>query len=910
MKLTKTWLSYIVWGLFSIVFFTNIGIAAIEIHQKNNMSDFLIPMVIMYGGTIAGIGIVFGVYKLIEKFVLSKSKQEGEQSVLSGPLEWFAFILVVFVAVSVRAIAIIASAGQLDGNGMYYSYGISGNAELLGNLYSNGSYLYGEFLRFVLGFLGHINTAAMAVQAGIQSITIVITYFMLKKALGRLPAWIGILLLSFLPGSFLSVRVCSPDALFTLFFVVYMLVLVFVCQANREQKIRVGAYGILYIVLGAFAAFLAYYDVAGLLAVVISVVAFSQYRNEDAWLKIQRAWLQILIFSLVFVFSFVLLLWFLPVNGQEVGPASLIGYLQSMIPNLNFNLMILTPHKGQWDSMALFIMAGLWFVGYLRTKEDKAFPYAFMIVVLTVTSFFGIGAYEYNAFASFLWIMLATIGISTLSIFRKTQKDVEKAEKIKEETKNRKEERERKRAEAAGEKSIRLDEVHKKPIQEPVFEPETERRTSSVYGAGAYNRTSASGVQNVPVNDGDAPKKSYGIGRKADAPAEQPKTVEIITHPTFSGNNSVNETTVETATVASSVAGRTVVRTVDKPPVASAPSPIPVESKPSYSQGSRSRRTLRSPSKSTFTPEDLERISRYTGMSYTTPTYQTQAPVSAEPVNTVMSDVENSNVNAGVQVDVPVATQPAATYIELPEAVMEVPATETPVTEVVTETVAETEPNPDVVLQTVETVQIGAETIVVGEENIETAEENVTEAKGEDIPAPSLPVVEFRPPARRHFRHPSKSTFSEEELEKISRYTGVDYKKNATVKEESGQQVAENAQNIEAAAGEKKETAVEKKAPAETVAKLAEAAGAKPVSGPVPLAKSGNASSGSTTVAKETDSLGDIKTQPERKPKLIRNPLAGPKPHVAKELNYDYTPKESEMKFDIVDLKGKDFFDI
>ena len=62
MKLTKTWLSYIIWGLFSIVFFTNIGIAAIEIHQKNNMSDFLIPMVIMYGGTIAGIGIVFGVY--------------------------------------------------------------------------------------------------------------------------------------------------------------------------------------------------------------------------------------------------------------------------------------------------------------------------------------------------------------------------------------------------------------------------------------------------------------------------------------------------------------------------------------------------------------------------------------------------------------------------------------------------------------------------------------------------------------------------------------------------------------------------------------------------------------------------------------------------------------------------------
>ena len=45
MKLTKTWLSYIVWGLFSIIFFADIGIAAIEIYQKGDMQDFLIPVV-------------------------------------------------------------------------------------------------------------------------------------------------------------------------------------------------------------------------------------------------------------------------------------------------------------------------------------------------------------------------------------------------------------------------------------------------------------------------------------------------------------------------------------------------------------------------------------------------------------------------------------------------------------------------------------------------------------------------------------------------------------------------------------------------------------------------------------------------------------------------------------------------
>ena len=56
--------------------------------------------------------------------------------------------------------------------------------------------------------------------------------------------------------------------------------------------------------------------------------------------------------------------------------------------------------------------------------------------------------------------------------------------------------------------------------------------------------------------------------------------------------------------------------------------------------------------------------------------------------------------------------------------------------------------------------------------------------------------------------------------------------------------------------------------------------------------------------------MDNAKAVVERKPKMIRNPLPGPKPHVAKELNYDYNPKPSEMEFDIVDLKGKDFFDL
>ena len=48
----------------------------------------------------------------------------------------------------------------------------------------------------------------------------------------------------------------------------------------------------------------------------------------------------------------------------------------------------------------------------------------------------------------------------------------------------------------------------------------------------------------------------------------------------------------------------------------------------------------------------------------------------------------------------------------------------------------------------------------------------------------------------------------------------------------------------------------------------------------------------------------------ENKVKEIKNVLPGPKPHVPKELVFDYDPTEEEMDFDIKDLTGKDFYDV
>lgn len=893
MKLTKTWLSYIIWGIFSIIFFTNIGIAAIEIGIQNESTDFLMPIIILYGGTIAGILIFVGAYKLIEKYMLPKMKSDGETPVLSGPGEWLAFALVIFVAIAVRAIAIISAGGVLTGTNEFYEYAI-GSADIAAfTVHNNATYIYCGFLGFLLSFLGHFPTAAMSVQAGIQIMTIIVTYFMVKKALGRVPAWIAVVLMSFLPGSFFAVRMCTPDSFLTMLFAFYMLALVYLGQANREQKIRIGAHSIFYFLIGVFAAFLTYLDWTGLLAYIIGIVALIQYKNEDAWLKIQKPFLQVLWFSIAYVLATVLLLWFLPMGGMENGPAAVMEFVSTLIPSGGLNLMIMSPHKGQWDSLALFILSGLWFVGFLRTKQDKAFPYVFVIVFLTIGSFVGIGAYGYEWFASYLWIMLSTIGITSINDFHKNERDVKVAEKTKENNAKRKAERERKRAEAAGEKSIRLDDIHEKKSKD-VSNTDKAGRVGSV----SARNSSVTSSQSDAYNDGSA-KKSYGIGRKSEALAVEE-----------AGNNKEITTTLEetpiiattpVAAVAAYASASTdekynVVKKVDRPPLGMPSSLTPMQPQYGYSSGSRSRRSLRSPSKSTFTPEDLERISRYTGVNYMASQTVSVKLEEPETVEEVIADdvIETPTVPAFVQEETTNVQAEVASDA----------SSET--TEVLTETSQEIiEPVETVINTETETVATEPEEV---EQSIGYIELDETKNTVEDKEEEQVPVVEEKPtlapyvsPSRRHFRHPSKSTFSPEELEKISQYTGVSYKKPE--QSEINNVAESNSATEEKTVASVKENAVQSKDSSVQTVKHTDVQNNKS------LAETERSASKTEPTAK-VSSLENSKLNSERKPKMIRNPLPGPKPHVAKELSYDYNPKPSEMEFDIVDLKGKDFFDL
>ena len=81
----------------------------------------------------------------------------------------------------------------------------------------------------------------------------------------------------------------------------------------------------------------------------------------------------------------------------------------------------------------------------------------------------------------------------------------------------------------------------------------------------------------------------------------------------------------------------------------------------------------------------------------------------------------------------------------------------------------------------------------------------------------------------------------------------------------------------------------------------------------IPITKTETAAKeeGTDNMRSTATGLTLVETVPDRSNSgFIKNPLPGPKPHVARELTYDYDFKDEDLDFDITDMKGKDYYDI
>lgn len=637
MKIQKNWVGYIVWGLFSIVLFSNIGFCALKL-VENGTSDFslLVTMAISFTIVVLGSSLIIVLYKVFMKFLYHKIFVEQTDN--SEENKFIIVILFVFsflVSVIIRVIFLAAIGGEYTGDDTYYRLSMGVLTHSASGVNTNGAILYSEFLGFLFGIFGKKFQVGLISQCILQLISVFFTFMGVKKAFGKIPATITLLALAFLPGNFMAINTMDPALLFLAVFSLFFWILSLSVNENYVKPPNRFVHFCSYVVLGLFSAFLCFYDISGIVSLFLAV-AFLSYRknanNENETFE-KKPFNRMLLYFIAFVVGLFFLLFFVSFNGV-VGFDSVKEFFVQFIPKKGFDFYLITPTALYWDCLAPLFFASIWFFAYLKSDSSNGIPFAFSILILFVFSVLRFDIYSYDLLYNLLWAVLAGIGFKSILVFNP---NLILQEKNKNDKKSRREQKELKRSIEAGEKTIQLNVNEKKPVLTDLHMEDTIKnygigRKESIPMPGQVPPVSTSLPEEAPKETlKNVPDESEVLAKTQMAqvpllskdmiPSQVNKTASVVTpmNSDHVQNNKNSEERVKTELLSSD---KTQDNSIVQNNIVKHPSPM--------------RRGYRTPSKSTFSPEELERIRQHTNGEFAYHTKEEMMKVSSsvkqEPV--------------------------------------------------------------------------------------------------------------------------------------------------------------------------------------------------------------------------------------------------------------------------------------
>ncbi|GEM_PF-2569776 len=883
MQIKKGVFNYIFWAIFSVVIFTSLGVSAINYGQSTGAVDYLMIIITLYAIAVGLTFCLIGAYKLFD----AKLKKDNSQSSvpLSTLLETAIVLVTTIIGVFVRFIAVFAYVAENEVSSVYLDYckGASGTGL---NALSNASYLYASLLKFIYKFLPQ-DYVVLYAGALISLICAVIMYFAIRKSAGRWAAIFMYLLFMFLPGSFMGFTHYDGGLIYAFFAGIFYLALSLICEANSKGKIESIFEGAYFVLLGLCSAALMYLDISGVIFFIVAIVALIARRNRDPWKVISKIWMQLIIYIASHIIFFYLGITMLSVAPFGSGIDALIKYgLAFRIGS--FNLSLLTVFGGTIDSAVVLGLCLLYVCLFLKNRRDKAFVFVFPIIALTIFKLLGMENTGYNSVADLLYIIVGATGLTSLDALGKNYLTEEEVKAIEEKEYNKEQKKKEKRykEKKPSRNSIVLEDENsakknkvtfaKKPVEEPkkneVAEAVSGNNETEVTD-GSYasdvqalkelheQKTKVKRVKDMDDADIAANMARYLMGEPDDeeiieeAVADEPESKPVVG---VNYDSAVKEIISE-----------------DKNEAA--------EAKESDVTGNKSENTENS-ADAVKVNESADSIKPVTTPVSTVAKSQRIGSRRGKMFTPVRTAYENSLLAQGKEL-------PPKDVEKIKEIVAAVPSM------------------PEIHENTTDDAALIEENVQILTEGLNVEKPSANENKT-NVKAPSMPVN----------ADTDKNTDAAEENEKDNnshKFTKVPVE-NAASKLELTQPVPQ-IDIIEPAPI--MDSKVKSEADLVDNAHLADSLHIAP---PVnkPNEHVGPVHIGENDWVKDDKVKDPLKDKVEindvvplsqtvkEKPKMIKNPLPGPKPHVAKELNYDYIPKAGEMDYDIKDISDKDDYDI
>ncbi len=433
----KTWLSYLIWVLYTCLAGVMLAISVTFVWRAYGGSSSS-PWVVLC--LFLGFACVIGLFFLLRQSI---APYWEEQRISEHTTRlWEVFLVLCFLAAACLYRIFLCTRGQAVEMTDYYVAAAARTFESPASGAHGISYLYTLCLTVVLAFLGNKVMAGVFFQLIIQMITLLLAYFAGKRLTGVFPAMVALFMLSFsslFAGDIFSL---TPDTLFFLFFVLGLFVVgSFVKNAvARRENHALGVWSA--ILCGLVIGLLLYLDGAAVILLVF-VIGFATGVPAPKKLRSQRDLssekpkgsgygfraLQ-MILSIVVTAVVLALVVFLDMISNSISLTDMVNeWMALYVQPLTLYMVFEQSLFFTWESLLFVFLAALSVLAFWNRRKWQDCAVWMTLAILAApapwASWTGNGS---TAIPLLIWSVLAGIGMSRSCLREKPKAEPAEAE--------------------------------------------------------------------------------------------------------------------------------------------------------------------------------------------------------------------------------------------------------------------------------------------------------------------------------------------------------------------------------------------------------------------------------------------------------------------------------------------------
>lgn len=406
MNTKKSWFSYAIWGIFTVLLCLYFSIYINKVCQLNKFTK---------NGTVFTVCIgfisIFAVFCLLCFLWDKYGRNYIQQISLCTKRLWE-----IFLALSLFAGAILTRVYWFFhhfvtplGSLQYYDAAIIREGGSVSAAEQGISCLYTRLLSFLFSFLGNRQEAGILMQCVLQLAGIVLFYFAVRRLTGKITALVSLGILSFFPG---AVRYCfmlTPEILFFFLFSC-LLFLLSTFQRGEEKKGRRTAAAIFITAfLGLCGGYLFYLDITGILffAALLFVLLSKKRKKGKTLVYIISSGLGILL-------GFGLFLFFEASVSDSGFIVAFSRWRQTAFGSTNLSFILAGPDITSVASIAGCFFAAWYVLSFPFLKQDKGSFYMLFLLVISMFVFFQKTNMDYQILGTMCWSVLAGLGVTSV----------------------------------------------------------------------------------------------------------------------------------------------------------------------------------------------------------------------------------------------------------------------------------------------------------------------------------------------------------------------------------------------------------------------------------------------------------------------------------------------------------------